>query len=109
MMLPKPPACRGCPLYGDGQGFVPDALVEGAEVLVLGQNPGPDEERGARVTGYAEGGKATYEPCTQAPFLGKTGFELGRVYLPAGGLERGGVRLGKPPRCRRGMGGKGAV
>jgi len=99
-VLPKPPECRGCPLYGDGQGFVPDALVEGAAVLVLGQNPGPDEERGARVTGYAEGGKATYEPCAQAPFLGKTGFELGRVYLPAAGLERGEVSLGNALRCR---------
>ena len=44
-MLPKPPACVGCPLYQTGQGFVPDENIEGAQVYVLAQNPGEQEEK----------------------------------------------------------------
>ena len=99
-MLPKPVECTGCPLYGDGRGFVPDELVPGAEVLVLGQNPGADEEKGERVVGYA-GGRAVYEPDRPRPLIGKTGYELSQTYLPIAGLTRGkDVSFANVLKCR---------
>lgn len=70
-MIPKPPTCHGCPLYGDGQGFVPDEIVPGARVAILAQNPGADEEREGR------------------PMVGTTGQMMDREYLPLAQLERG--------------------
>lgn len=82
-MLVKPDACVGCPLYQDGHGFVPDEMIEGAAVLVLGQNPGADEAREGR------------------PFVGRTGEEMMRVYFPAAGLRRGiTVSVANAIRCR---------
>jgi uracil-DNA glycosylase len=99
-VIPKPPGCLGCPLYGDGKGFVPDEMVPGAEVLILAQNPGGDEERGERVTGYA-GGRPIYETCAPAPLVGKTGYELTTTYLPIAGLTRGkNVSLANVLKCR---------
>ena len=62
-MIGKPEACKGCPLYGDGQGFVPDDLVPGARVAVIAQNPGSDEEQQG------------------TPMVGKTGQMLNSHYL----------------------------
>lgn len=82
-MLVKPPACQGCPMYGDGRGFVPDELVSGSQVFVLGQNPGEEEEKTGR------------------PFVGKTGQAMINTYFPAGGLMRGeNVSIGNVLRCR---------
>ena len=47
-MLAKPDTCMGCPLWGDGVGFVPDEVPEGAQVVFVGQNPGATEEAQAR-------------------------------------------------------------
>lgn len=99
-MLPKPPTCDGCPFKSRGKYWVPDEYVEGAEVLVLSQNPGADEEAGRRLVGY-EGKHRQYEPCQPAPFTGTTGYDLQRRYLPLAGLERGhNVSLANPIRCR---------
>lgn len=43
-MLPKPESCRSCPWYGDGQGYCPDEIPEGCQVVLLAQNPGETEE-----------------------------------------------------------------
>lgn len=105
-MLPKPDACIGCPLYGDGRGFVPDELVDGAEVLVLAQNPGGDEEKGDRVAGYA-GGRPVYVADVPRPLIGKTGYELTTTYLPIAGLTRGkDVSLANVLKCRWVKGGR---
>ncbi len=40
----KPDSCKDCPLFGDGQGFVPDEVPEGAAVVFIAQNPGGTEE-----------------------------------------------------------------
>ena len=77
----KPASCAGCPLYGDGQGFVPDEIREGAAVLIVGQNPGEQEE--------AEG----------RPFVGKTGLSMEK-YLRDAGLTRDEVSVGNALRCR---------
>lgn len=99
-MLKKPEACAGCPMYGDGKGWVPDELVTGAPVLVLAQAPGGDEERGMRVTGF-EGREALYEPCAPAPLIGKTGYVMEHEYFPLAGLERGvNVSLANVLKCR---------
>lgn len=82
-MLIKPEACRGCPMYQEGVGFVPDEIVPGATVFVLGQNPGEDEEEEGR------------------PFVGKTGQAMISTYFPAAGLLRGeNVSIGNVLRCR---------
>src|SRR5437899_115733 len=50
---------------------VPDEIVEGAPVFIMGQNPGADEE--------AEG----------KPFVGRTGEFMMREFFPEAGLTRG--------------------
>lgn len=81
-MLPKPSSCRGCPFYGNGQGFVPDELKDRSEVFIIGQNPGEQEEQDGK------------------PFVGKTGQEMERTYFPQAGLSRDQVSLGNALRCR---------
>jgi uracil-DNA glycosylase len=81
--LSKPEKCKGCPLYQSGEGFVPDEIIEGSEVFVLGQNPGEEEERQGK------------------PFVGKTGQVMVSRYFPAAGLRRGeNVSIGNTLRCR---------
>lgn len=99
-MIPKPSTCDGCPFQHRGKWFVPDEYVEGAEVLILSQNPGADEEAGRRLVAY-DGGHKVYEPCRPAPLIGTTGYDLQRRFLPLAGLERGvSVSLANPIRCR---------
>ena len=94
-MLPKPDACRGCPAWGDGQGWVPDDMKPGAEVCVIGQNPGGDEEAGRRYLGNEQ-----YEPSPHMPLIGRTGRVWERGYLPLAGLDRSEVSTGNIVRCR---------
>ena len=101
MPLPKPPTCHGCPFNTLSRWFTPDGYVEGAEVLVLSQNPGEDEEQGRRLTHYDMDGRRSYEPCQPSPLTGTTGYDLTRKYLPLAGLERGkDVSLANSIRCR---------
>jgi hypothetical protein len=44
-MRRKPDTCKGCPLYKDGYGYVPDKLDEDAELLVISQFPSTYEAR----------------------------------------------------------------
>ena len=82
-MLPKPPSCIGCPLYGDGLGYVPDELVPGATTLVLMQNPGEEEEARGR------------------PAVGKSGQAMDEKLLPRAGLTRGvNVSVANVLKCR---------
>lgn len=68
----KPDACRDCPLYDDGEGYVADELCDDAVVLIVAQNPGADEEKLGR------------------PLVGATGVELDEKFLPSTGVDRGG-------------------
>lgn len=100
MSLLKPSTCDGCPFKSRGRYWVPDEMVEGAEVVVLSQAPGADEEAGRRLIGY-DGRLKRYEPCTPSPLTGTTGYDMSRKYLPLAGLERGkSVSLANPIRCR---------
>lgn len=99
-MIPKPEACKGCPMYGDGKGFVPDEIRDEAQVFVYAQNPGADEEKGRKVISTA-GKNAVYEEHDPAPMLGRTGFIMEQDYLTMAGLERSEISLGNGLRCRR--------
>lgn len=109
-MLPKPNSCKGCPLYGDGKGFVPDELVDGSEVVILAQNPGANEEAGEKITGYDYAGRRRVpiiQPVGPAPLLGATGYEMERNYFPQAGLRRGeNVSLANVLKCRLIVNGK---
>lgn len=88
-MIPKPPGCEGCPLYGDGKGFVPDEIIQASPVFVLGQNPGVEEEHEGR------------------PFVGKTGETMMKEFFPRANLIRGeNVSIGNAIRCRWSKNGK---
>lgn len=79
----KPSECLGCPFFGDGDGFVPDEIVEGAKVDVWLQNPGDNEERKG------------------IPAVGSTGDDLNEKFLPKAGLTRGeDVNVRNVLRCR---------
>ncbi len=80
-MIPKPEACKGCPLYGTGYGYVPDESRDNSSVYILGQNPGAEEEAAGR------------------PFVGKTGTSM-ETYLSLAGLKREGVSIANAVRCR---------
>lgn len=79
----KPDTCKGCPLYNDGKGFVPDEPATNPEVFVILQNPGEDEEHEAK------------------PAIGKTGRFLDTSFIPLTGLQRGKtLQVGNALRCR---------
>lgn len=69
-MLPKPEACKGCPMYDDGMGFVPDSLVPGADTMIVMQNPGETEE------------------LTGTPACGDTGQLMNVSFIPLAELSR---------------------
>lgn len=44
VLPPKSDACKGCPWFGDGTGFVPDEVNDAARILFIGARPGETEE-----------------------------------------------------------------
>jgi len=81
-LLPKPESCKGCPLYQSGHGFVPDEVRPGAPVMILGQNPGEEEEHAGQ------------------PFIGKTGQLQESKFMPLAGVTRADCSVGNAIRCR---------
>jgi hypothetical protein len=77
-MRPKPNSCYllGCPLAADMEGFVPDAVPDDAEVLVVGLMPSTYEVRtGVNGSGTAaEGYRTDFEGYA-------SGVSLGHTYL----------------------------
>jgi len=100
-MLPKPDKCKGCPFYGDGQGFVPAEINPGSRVLMMAQNPGENEEKGEKVIGY-QGKLALTENVPPAPLIGPTGFYMAREFLPIAGMTRESASYDNAIRCRKG-------
>lgn len=85
MRVPKGDGCKGCPLESASTHMVPDEVIPGSEVFVLGQNPGANE--------VAEG----------KPFCGETGQIMEGVFFPLADLRRGeNVSIGNTFRCRLG-------
>ena len=88
-MLQKPKTCEGCPLYDNGQGFVPDEVQDGQRVFIFAQNPGEQEEHDGK------------------PMVGATGKVNDETYIPLTGLERGkDIGIGNSIRCRAVIAGK---
>lgn len=85
--------------------MVPDEIRPHATILILGQAPGSHEEAGERLTARA-GKLKSWEPCAPAPFLGDSGYDLERTYLPLAGLDRQDISLASAVRCRVGYGHK---
>lgn len=79
----KPSTCIGCPLYGDGKGYVEDELIEGAEVMAVLQNPGGDEVE------------------AEKPAVGAAGNALNSNFIPLAQLTRGkDISVGNVIKCR---------
>lgn len=95
----KPAGCLGCPLYGDGTGYVPAIIREQAPLMIMAQNPGEDEEKGRRIA-YWAGGAPVYEECKPQPMIGKTGHDLKKNYLPLTGLGEEDASWDNVIRCR---------
>jgi len=100
-MLDKPESCRGCPFAGDMKGFVPDKINDQAEVTIVMQNPGEDEEHGQRLVEYKYG-QPMYESVPPEPAIGKTGFAMRREYFPVAGLTDDNVSVLNILKCRAG-------
>lgn len=79
----KPSTCLGCPFYGNGDGFVPDELRDGAVVLVYGHVPSRQDALEAK------------------PYTGAQGTLLETKFLPLAGLTRDQVSIGHAIRCHR--------
>ncbi len=99
-MIPKPPACIGCPAYTWGPSYVPDEEDHSQHVIVLAQNPGESEEKGRRFLGWSGAGGEKWAPGTPRPLIGKSGYDMERHFLPLSGLTRDDVRCGNVIRCR---------
>jgi len=78
--IPKPASCAGCPFETLSPYYVP-GRYRNSPVLVLGQNPGVNEEIGARVLEKHYGQEIT-EPCVPQPLIGATGHWLRREFWP---------------------------
>jgi DNA polymerase len=70
-----------CPLCPGDHNCVPPDGPEDSDYLLLGEGPGPDEDR------------------KKVPFCGKTGREVNEHYLPLGGLCRGAIRVNNSFKC----------
>lgn len=79
----KSDRCKGCPLWGDGFGYVADDLPEGVEaIVVMDQVRELDEKTGV-------------------PFSDRAGKNIETRYFQLAGLERGAnVGLAHVLRCR---------
>lgn len=80
-MIPKPSSCRGCPLTGNMQGFVPSDGSGDNGVLVVLEAAGADEETIGK------------------PTVGKAGYFLWQN-LKRIGIEREGFRIHNALSCR---------
>lgn len=81
-MILKPPECRGCPFNSRGKYWVPDEIRNRSRLMILGQNPGIEEEQEGR------------------PFVGKTGKMQEGAFLPLTAHTRDDVSTGNAIRCR---------
>ena len=97
-MNQKPDTCKGCPLYKESYGFVPDE-ERPSTVAVLGYMPSKDDVQGRYLKGYAGKGQPIYETTDPKPYIGSAGWLLTNTYLPAAGLRREDVSLHHVLKC----------
>ena len=81
-MLPRPPACTGCPANATARGFVPPSgPASGVLLAIIGQGPGADE------AAFGE------------PFIGESGRRLDR-WLAQSGIPREQIAIGNIVQCQ---------
>lgn len=97
-MNSKPDTCRGCVLFKESYGFVPDE-VRPSTVAVLGYMPSKDDAQGRHLVGYAGPKQPIYQTTESKPFIGGSGWLLENTYLPAAGLRRQDVSLHHVLKC----------
>lgn len=79
MKVLKNDQCLGCPFEKRGKYMVPDRVVPGSPVAIIGQNPGKNEENGQKILKYDwSGGKRwpVVEDVTAQPLIGATGLTI---------------------------------
>jgi uracil-DNA glycosylase len=109
-MIPIPSSCQTCPFYQykdePHNGFVPDTIVQGSQVMFLAQNPGMDEVSGHQLLYRKYHGNGehsdTFTQVYPAPLLGASGKMFNEKFLPLTGLKRDEISLGNAIRCRPG-------
>lgn len=78
----KPQSCQGCPLYRNGQGFVPDLInTPTPTISILCDIPSLESVNGLETIGYDEG-EPIIRKVSPQPCLGYDGFVLHRTFLP---------------------------
>jgi len=80
--MKKGPRCESCPAYGFSSQMVPDEIKPGAQIYLLNQAPGANEE------------------ALGQPMVGKTGQAWESRFLKDAGLSRDQVNVGNVIRCR---------
>ncbi len=101
----KPESCQGCPLYGNGKGFVPDNLQPGSRLVVLDFQPGTNDVAGNKIVGY-DGKLPVVEKVDPQPLIGATGYKIRETYLPLTGVREGEVSFCSVVKCRPAKGEK---
>lgn len=101
----KPSSCIGCPLYGSGKGFVPDAIPEGSRLVVLDYSPGTNDVSGSKIIGY-DAKHPILESVEPQPFIGATGYKLRETYLPLTGVPEKQMGFCSVVKCRPAKGEK---
>lgn len=97
-MNQKPDTCRGCVLFKESYGFVPDE-VRPSSIAVLGYMPSKDDAAGRHLVGYAGPKQPIYRTSEPRPFIGGSGWLLENTYLPSAGLSRKDVSLHHVLKC----------
>lgn len=96
MPLKKPASCEACPLYGNGEGWVPDLETPDAEVLIIGLFPSQYEA----TTGEPGVGMTVEEYATQfEKYAGQVLFSRANVVRCRGTR---GVKLPTGKKLREG-------
>lgn len=96
----KPPACQGCPYFGNGKGFVPDEDPrQDPEVVILNGIAKKEDIQGLQVTGYSDG-TPEFKIQEPKPFLGTLGYQLRRTFIPYLQVEH--VALKNVIKCQGG-------
>lgn len=80
--MKKGPLCQSCPAYGFSSHMVPDEIKPGAQIYLLNQAPGANEE------------------ALGQPMVGKTGQAWESRFLKDAGLSRDQINVGNVIRCR---------
>lgn len=78
----KPDTCETCPFFADGEGFVPDTIVDRAEVAIVDGTPSAEDVK------------------NEEAWSGYGSRDVEKRFFGRAGLERGAVSVMHVIRCR---------